>query len=132
MDTIKVVCGIIFDGDKIFICRRNAGKELSGFWEFPGGKIEVNESTKDALSRELFEELGMRVDVQEYFTTVIHSYTSFVIELKAIKCKFIEASFIMTDHDSYKWVEIHDLLNWKLASADIPVAKELIKGITSI
>lgn len=57
MDIIKVVCGIIFNNEKIFICRRNKEKSFAGFWEFPGGKIEVNESHQTALTRELLEEL---------------------------------------------------------------------------
>lgn len=129
---INVVCGIIFDGDKVFICRRKAGKAFSGFWEFPGGKIEGNEAAKEALSRELIEELGMKVEVQECFMTVIHQYTSFVIKLIAIKCTFLKASFVMTDHDSYKWVKVRDLLSWKLAAADIPIAEGLIEEITSL
>jgi 8-oxo-dGTP diphosphatase len=53
MDTIRVVCGIIF------ICRRKQGKALDGYWEFPGGKIERSESFEKALKRELHEELEM-------------------------------------------------------------------------
>ena len=49
MVTIKVVCGIIEHNGKIFICRRKEGKSLAGHWEFPGGKIEPNETPEEAL-----------------------------------------------------------------------------------
>jgi 8-oxo-dGTP diphosphatase len=66
MATIRVVCGIIFNNEKIFICRRNQGKSLAGYWEFPGGKIEGSESFEQALKRELHEELEMDVVVKDF------------------------------------------------------------------
>lgn len=126
MDTIKVVCGIIFNDDKIFLCRRSPHKSLGGFWEFPGGKIEQGEREVDSLSRELFEELGMRVDIKEYFKTVVHNYDLFAIELIAYICQFQEASYKLTDHDRYEWVNRNDLTRWNLAPADIPIAEALI------
>ncbi len=128
MDIIKVVCGIIYSDDKVFICRRNANKTLGGYWEFPGGKIEKEEKPEFALERELKEELEMQVTVNEYFKTEIHKYEKFTIELIAYNCKFIDANFRMLDHDAYEWVNIKELKNWKLAPADIPIAEELIKN----
>lgn len=127
MDTIRVVCGIIFKDDMIFLCRRSTHKSLGGFWEFPGGKIEAGEEEVESLSRELFEELGMRVDIQEHFTTVTHNYDLFTIELIAYICEFKDASFKLTDHDLYKWINKTDLMKWKLAPADIPIAEAIIK-----
>lgn len=126
MDIIKVVCGIIFNDNKVFICRRKPEKLLGGYWEFPGGKIEQGEKYDVSLSRELIEELGMKVEVKEYFKTNIHTYEKFTIELIAYKCIFSDATFQLTDHDSFEWVLVQDLVNWNLAPADIPIAKELI------
>ncbi len=126
MDIIKVVCGIIFNDNKVFICRRKPEKTLGGYWEFPGGKIEKGEKYEASLSRELIEELGMKVDVKKYFRTNLHDYGEFIIELIAYKCNFLHANYELTDHDSYKWIEINDLNNLNLAPADIPIAKELI------
>ena len=122
---INVVCGIISGNQKVLICKRKTGNSMGGYWEFPGGKIEANEPPNEALKRELEEELGMEVELRNHFTTVIHDYKYFVIKLIAIKCTFIKASFIMSDHDAYEWVEVRDLLNWRLADADIPIAKAL-------
>ncbi len=126
MGTIKVVCGIIFKEDKIFLCRRNANKSLAGYWEFPGGKIEPGEAEKDALSRELYEELGMKVNVLQYYKTVVHPYEKFTIELIAYICQFQEANYKLTDHDKYEWVYKEDLTKWNLAPADIPLAKAIL------
>lgn len=124
---IKVVCGIIYYGEKVFICRRNSNKSLGGKWEFPGGKIEEGEKPKLALQRELNEELGMEVLVGDYFKTEIHKYEKFTIELIAYKCQFIAATFIMSDHDAYEWVNVRELIKWNLAPADIPIAEVLLK-----
>jgi 8-oxo-dGTP diphosphatase len=68
----------------------------------------------------------MKVEVKEYFKTNIHTYEKFTIELIAYKCNFFDATFQLTDHDSFEWVLVKDLVNWNLAPADIPIAKELI------
>jgi len=125
MAIIKVVCGVIFKDGKVFICRRKPNKILGGYWEFPGGKVEPNEGFITSLNRELIEELGMIVTIGDHLKTIIHDYNDFTIELIAFKCTFLRASFILTDHDEYKWISISDLSNHKLAPADIPIAKTL-------
>lgn len=126
MVMIKVVCGLIFKEDKIFICRRKPEKSLGGFWEFPGGKVELNEELEASLIRELREELQMSVEVKEHFKTVKHNYDNFSIELISFICEFENSNYILTDHDSYEWLDPKELLKWKLAPADIPIARALI------
>lgn len=123
----KVVCGIIYKGDKIFLCRRNPDKQLGGYWEFPGGKIESNEKPEQALKRELNEEISMSVKTLSYFTTIIHEYEKLTIELIAYKCEFIEAEFKLTDHDKYEWLDLKQMINKKLAPADVPILQRLMK-----
>lgn len=125
MDTVSVVCGIIFKEDKILLCRRKTEKSLGGYWEFPGGKVEPNESETDALIRELKEELSIKVEIQKHFKTSHHKYERVQIELIAYLCKFIQTDFILTDHDDIKWVKKIELLSFNLAPADIPIAKAL-------
>lgn len=132
MDTIKVVCGIIYNGERILLCRRSPNKSLSGYWEFPGGKVENSEKYEDALSRELMEELGMKVKIGQHYMTVVHKYEKLAIELIAYNCQFIEANFMLTDHDSFEWVHAKDINNWNLAPADIPIATKLISKFAVI
>ncbi len=127
MKTIKVVCGIIWKDEKVFIARRKPEKSMGSYWEFPGGKIEKNEDQISALRRELKEELGMTVDVLEYFGQNIHTYESFNIELIAYKCEFKSATFLLTDHDEFTFVYPKDLINFKLAPADLFIIDLLIK-----
>jgi len=126
MAIIKVVCGVIFNNGKVFICRRKQEKALGGFWEFPGGKIEDGENEFESLFRELLEELGMKVHVRHHLKTVIHHYDNISIELIAFVCDFIEASYILTDHDDFIWLDIAEIKRYNLAPADIPIAEELV------
>jgi len=123
----EVVCGIIYKEDKIFLARKKEGKALAGFWEFPGGKIEKNESPEEALERELNEELGMTVSVQGYLGSNLHQYSSIKIKLIAYNCLFIDATLNLIDHDEYKWVIPSDLMNYQIAPADIPLINLIIE-----
>ncbi|HFK5574792.1 (deoxy)nucleoside triphosphate pyrophosphohydrolase [Elizabethkingia anophelis] len=125
MGTIRVVCGVIFNEGRILLCRRKPEKSLGGYWEFPGGKIEVGETEEESLYRELQEELGIRVEIERYFKSVVHDYDGFTIELIAYICRSGQSVCVLTDHDEYQWVDKSELLNWKLAPADVPIANEL-------
>lgn len=129
MGTIRVVCGVIFNDGRLLICRRKPDKVLGGYWEFPGGKIEIEEEPEESLKRELTEELQMKIFVEGHFKTVFHSYQHTEIELISYRCKFIESTFQMADHDSYEWVLPSQLLEWDLAPADIPIAVALVTAI---
>jgi len=126
MDTIKVTCGLIYDNEKIFICRRSKNKSLGGFWEFPGGKVERNENYEECLKRELLEELEMEVDIVKHFKTVEHDYETFRIQLISFLCKYKIASYSMNDHDDYMWVMTEELKKMNLTPADMPIAEALI------
>ncbi len=127
MKIVKVVCGIIWQEDKIFIARRKPEKSLGGYWEFPGGKIEHDETPEEALERELKEELGMAVKVGDYFYTNKHDYEKISVELISYQATFVSSSYLLIDHDSFAWITPKDLLNYKLAEADIPIYKKLLE-----
>jgi 8-oxo-dGTP diphosphatase len=129
MDLIKVVCGIIFKDDLVLICRRKPEKSLGGYWEFPGGKVEDGESNEESLLRELIEELNLKVKIKQHFFDTVHQYDNGAIELISFICETENIASESTDHDQLEWVNVSDLLNWKLAPADIPIAKELIEEL---
>ncbi len=127
MAIIKVVCGIIFKDDLVLICRRKPEKSLAGYWEFPGGKVEDLESYEESLFRELIEELNLKVEIKEHFFDTVHYYDNAAIELISFICETSGTVVESTDHDLVEWVKVSDLLNWKLAPADIPIARALIE-----
>lgn len=119
MKSIKVVCGIIWKDGKVLIARRKPEKSLGGYWEFPGGKLEENESAEVALVRELKEEMGMVLENIHYYDANFHQYDSFKIELIAYNCDFVSASFQLTDHDDFQFVLPNQLAEYKMAPADV-------------
>ena len=130
MATIKVTCGIILNSEgKMFVGRRKPEKSMGGYWEFPGGKVEEDESYEECLKRELLEELDMNVQVNEHFMTVLHDYGTFKVELISFLCEYQRSSYQLIDHDKYEWISVNDLLDKKLAPADVPIAKMLVNEL---
>ena len=116
---IQVVAGIIKDKEnKIFIAQRNLKKSQGGLWEFPGGKIEVNESREHALIRELQEELEITVEVNKYVGEKTFEYPDKSINLIAFECKIISGEVKLEEHEDSKWVRIEELKNFKFSPAD--------------
>ncbi|WP_286778308.1 MULTISPECIES: (deoxy)nucleoside triphosphate pyrophosphohydrolase [Sphingobacterium] len=132
MNIIKVVCGIIFKDDLVLICRRKPEKSLGGYWEFPGGKIEDSESYEESLLRELIEELNLKVEIKQRFFETVYHYDDGAIELISFICETKNIATESTDHDQLEWVKVSDLLNWKLAPADIPIANALNKNFHNL
>jgi 8-oxo-dGTP diphosphatase len=119
MMIIKVVCGIIWQGDKVFIAKKMEGKFMAGHWEFPGGKIEHEEDAEHALVRELREELGMEIKFGKLLGKHLHQYDTFTIQLMAYHCDFVTATFKLTDHDEYCFVRPSKLKDYKISPADM-------------
>ena len=132
MAITKVICGIIFKDDLVLICRRKPEKSLGGYWEFPGGKVEEAESYEESLLRELIEELDLKVEIKQHFFDTIHYYDKGAIELISFICSTTGNVVESTDHDQLEWIKVSDLLNWKLAPADIPIAQALIKTYSQV
>ena len=125
-DMIDVVCGVIFDQGKVFLCRRKPEKQRGGYWEFPGGKIEEAESPENALKRELKEELEMEIAEIRFFHATVHEYENITIRLLAFTCKFVASTYKMTDHDTFEWMCIEHLPNKMIAPADLPIVEKLL------
>ena len=125
---VNVVAALIQKGDMVLIAKRSSGdKNVFGKWEFPGGKVEENESEEDAIEREIREEFELIIKAKSFITNNICEYPKKTINLKLYLCEYIKGTFKLHDHSEYKWVKINDLLDYDLAPADIPLAK-FIKG----
>jgi 8-oxo-dGTP diphosphatase len=127
VDLIKVTAGVIIDRDKVLITRRAPKENFAGGWEFPGGKIEENETPEESLVRELKEELDITVYVGEFCAEVTHKYDNININLLAYYCTIVKGDISITVHDKYKWIRIKDLLKYDLLPADVPIAKKVIE-----
>lgn len=119
---INVVAAILENDKKeILIAKRKNDKILGGFWEFPGGKVEKDETPEEGLIRELKEEMNIDIKVIEYIGENIHDYERGSINLIAFKAKILKGNIKLVDHDEYKWIELSELNSYKLAPADIPI-----------
>lgn len=127
METVKVTAGVIIDEDKVLITRRAPKENFAGGWEFPGGKIEADETQQECLVRELREELDITVSVGEFCTEVTHDYGNMKINLIAYYCTIVKGEISMSVHDKYKWIKINDLPEYDLLPADVPIARKVME-----
>ena len=127
MKTIEVVCGVLKYDSKVLIARRNPGISNGGLWEFPGGKVEQHETHKQALKRELQEEMGITAEVLEYLGESLTTGTTVQINLHAYFCVSETTPKSSTDHDMIKLVEPRDLGDFNMAEADVPFIKQLAR-----
>lgn len=125
---LPVVCAVIFDArGRVLLAQRPAHKHLGGKWEFPGGKIEAHETPTAALERELYEELGCRVTVDETLPTVHHDYGSVHIALLPFICHLSASSAPPHPHEhtALQWMALDELNHVDLAPADLPIVAHL-------
>ncbi len=126
MKTIEVVAAIIRKEDKILATQRGYG-EFAGGWEFPGGKMESGESQKEALVREIWEELKVRIEVQEFVYTVEYDYPTFHLTMHCYFAKVLEGNIELTEHQDAKWLDRETLMSVEWLPADVDLIKRLIK-----
>lgn len=124
---IEVAAAIIVnEHGQILIARRKKGKAQAGLWEFPGGKIENNETIEECLKRELLEEMNIEIQPYESLGVNDHYYGPTHIRLYAHKAKYVSGKLILVDHDQCKWVFSKELGEYEFAPADVMFVKNLI------
>lgn len=124
---ITVAAAIITSKNKILIAKRGATKSLPNLWEFPGGKVEENETPEDCVIREIREELNIDIKVIKHFETNEHTYDFGTIRLIAFLAEFQSGKITLNEHAEYKWVYVSDLKNYDFAPADISIVKRLVE-----
>ena len=121
---IKVVAALICKDNKILIARRATGDpNVLGKWEFPGGKVEANESEEAAIEREIKEEFEMDIKAIRFLTNNVCEYPSKTIDLRLYECKYLSSEFHLHDHSEYVFVDKNEIINYDLCPADIPLAE---------
>ncbi|WP_323789230.1 (deoxy)nucleoside triphosphate pyrophosphohydrolase [Psychroserpens sp.] len=131
MKKIEVVAAIINFGNEILCVQRPKNKlsYISEKFEFPGGKIEKGESRKEALKRELIEELNFTPNkIDELFLTVVHQYPDFELTMHSFKCYSETKDIELNEHISCEWLTIKNLNKLDWAEADIPIVNRLIEN----
>ena len=128
MNIKLVVCAALIDKDgRVLVNSRPEGKSMAGFWEFPGGKIEQNETPETALIRELKEELDINTwhSCLAPLTFISHGYNDFHLLMPLYVCRKWEGIIEPKDNQELKWCYPNQLMKLKMLPADIPLIAHL-------
>ena len=125
---IEVVAAIIVDGGKVFATQRGKG-DWRGWWEFPGGKMEVGEKPEEALKREIREELEVEISVDRYVETVDWEYPKFHLTMHCYRCHLVAGQPKLTEHLAAQWLAPAELLTLKWLPADRDLVGRLVSEL---
>jgi 8-oxo-dGTP diphosphatase len=121
----NVTAAIIRQDDKILICQRAEGDSCSGLWEFPGGKLEENETLEECLIRECREELGLKLKIKDVYLEKSWRYGEKEMELTFFNAEITDGEVKMKVHQDVKWATPQELGNYTFCPADVEVAERL-------
>ena len=121
---ITVVAALIKKNNKFLLAKRSTDKDdVVGKWEFPGGKVQKNETEEEAIEREIKEEFEMEIKAITFLVNNTYKYPSQTIDLRLYGCEYLSGDFCLHDHSEYVFVKKEDILKYDLCPADIPLAK---------
>lgn len=118
---VAVVCAIIERGNLILAAQRSESMPMSLKWEFPGGKIEPGETAKESLRREIKEELGVAIEVNEALPSSRHDYPALTVTLYPFICSIAAGEIQLHEHAAIVWLPPEQLPELDWAEADLPV-----------
>lgn len=125
---LVAACALI-DGDRrVLLAQRPAGKPMAGLWEFPGGKVEPNETPEEAVIRELAEELAIttKAECLAPLTFASHAYPDFHLLMPLFVCRRFQGTPRPAEGQALKWVRPRDLRDYPMPPADAPLIPALI------
>lgn len=132
MKHISVVAAVIFHNGRIFATQRGYG-DWKDWWEFPGGKIEVGETPRAALQREIREELATEIEVGELLATVEYDYPKssqsgaegFHLSMQCYLCKVVSGKLALLEHEAAKWLLPEELDSVQWLPADLEILPQI-------
>ncbi|PAE08312.1 8-oxo-dGTP diphosphatase MutT [Terribacillus saccharophilus] len=122
---INVVGAVIKRDNKILCAQRGTEKSLPLKWEFPGGKIEKDETPQEALKREITEEMHCTISIGEAIEDTTYEYDFGIVNLKTFYCDLVEGEPTLTEHVAIKWLSPEELSTLDWAPADIPAIEKI-------
>jgi len=120
-----VTAAVVLRNGKVLLAKRPSKGLLGGMWEFPGGKIEKDETFQECLRREIREELGTEIKVGEPFGVYQHAYTHFRITLQAFLCELADGEPKPIEAAELAWVRPVDLAHYPMGKVDRQIARKL-------
>jgi len=122
---IAVAAGLIFKAGNLLITQRPDGSHLAGFWEFPGGKCEGDETLQECLQREIFEELGVVVNVRNRVETLEHAYPEKTVRLSFFRCELAMGEPEGKEGQAIAWIGPGQLKDYSFPEADTKLLQKL-------
>jgi 8-oxo-dGTP diphosphatase len=125
----RVVAGLIFQDGKILVCQRTRHQTMPLKWEFPGGKIEEGEQPRDALRRELDEELGIDATIGDEVSRIRHEYPNgSAVELRFYAVREYKGEMENRIFKDMQWATPAELPSYDFLEADLALVRELAEG----
>mgnify|MGYP003336277804 CR=1 FL=1 len=124
---IEVVAAVIRQDEAVLCVQRpeNDKEYISKKWEFPGGKVELQESLHAALQREIEEELALEIRVRDLIQVVQHAYPDFDLTMHVFFCDLLRGDLTLREHIDYRWLSVAELSDLDWAAADVPIVARL-------
>ncbi|MFO7720819.1 MAG: (deoxy)nucleoside triphosphate pyrophosphohydrolase [Gillisia sp.] len=124
----RVTCAIIEKDGLVLCAQRSEKMNLPLKWEFPGGKVEGDESLETCLKREIKEELGVEIEVLEQLPSNFHIYSNLKLELIPFRCSLQTFEIDLLEHLQILWLSIEKLQDLDWAEADVPIVNHYIQN----
>ena len=115
------------EAGKILIDKRKPGGTFGGLWEFPGGKKETGETIEDCIKREVLEELGIEVAIEEHLITIEHNYSEIIVTLHVYHCRYLQGIPKTIECDEFKWVTLDEIDEFTFPEANEQILTALKK-----
>lgn len=130
MKTIRVAAAVICDSfenkTKVFATAKGYG-DFKGQWEFPGGKIEPGETSKEALVREIREELNVEIMVGDLIDKIEYDYPNFHLSMECFWCVVVNGEIVLKEAEAARWLSKEDLYSVRWLPADITLIEKINK-----
>lgn len=116
--TVRVVAAVISVDGKYLITQRRRTAVLPSLWEFPGGRVEPDESDADALAREIAERLGVAIEVGQMISYVRHPYEHYTVDLHLYECRLLTLELAAKGVQAFRWISSDEFDDYPFAPAD--------------
>jgi 8-oxo-dGTP diphosphatase len=123
---VRVVAAVVEQQGRYLITQRRASAIMPLLWEFPGGRVEPGESDQEALKREVFHRLEVRLDVGKLMSFVSHKYDRYTVDLHLYECRIADGQPCATNVHAFAWVESEDFDRYPFTPADEASVAELL------
>jgi len=121
----NVAVGVIWKNNNILIAKRKLGGLLGGLWEFPGGKLNKNESSEECVVREIYEETGITVELKSFISTIKHQYSHFSISMDSFHCIYKDRKLNSKESSEIRWISPLDMPKFPFPKANHKFIKKI-------